>query len=211
MVFLMSLILVVKKGSMDEKSFWTNRYKTGTTGWDIGYPSTPIKEYVNQLPDKSISILIPGAGNAYEAEYLFQKGFRNINVLDISEIPLASFKHRNPEFPSSQLFHEDFFKHNGKYDLILEQTFFCSFIPTDQNRIQYFKTIHHLLCPEGILAGVWFNFPLTEDMETRPFGGNKELYMRYLKPYFKVHTFESCYNSIPERQGKELFAILERK
>ena len=28
--------------------FWTQRYKEGSTGWDIGYPSTPIKEYIDK-------------------------------------------------------------------------------------------------------------------------------------------------------------------
>jgi len=63
-------------------------------GWDIGYPSTPIKEYADQLTDKSIQILIPGAGNAYEAEYLWKQGFSNVHILDISEIPLKEFKKR---------------------------------------------------------------------------------------------------------------------
>ena len=48
----------------EEQSYWTKRYQEESTGWDIGYPSTPLKEYIDQLEDKSISILIPGAGNA---------------------------------------------------------------------------------------------------------------------------------------------------
>ncbi len=48
-----------------EENYWTNRYKIESTGWDIGYASTPLKEYIDQLSDKTIRILIPGAGNAY--------------------------------------------------------------------------------------------------------------------------------------------------
>lgn len=54
-----------------EETYWTTRYKEKKTGWDIGYPSTPIKAYADQLTDKQLKILIPGAGNAYEAEYFF--------------------------------------------------------------------------------------------------------------------------------------------
>ncbi len=71
--------------------------------------------------------MIPGAGNAYEAEYLFKQGFKNIFVLDISEKPLITFSERFPEFPESQLILGDFFTHKGLYDLIIEQTFFCSY------------------------------------------------------------------------------------
>ena len=90
----------------------------------------------------------------------------------------------------------NFFEHKGKYDLIIEQTFLCSFPPTTSNRASYAIKMHELLAEEGKLVGVWFNVPLTGDMEKRPFGGNKEEYLKYLSPYFNVKTFESCHNSI---------------
>lgn len=195
--------------NINEKDYWTKRYQENNTGWDIGYCSTPIKAYVDQLKHKSIDILIPGAGNAYEAEYFLNQGFKNVHILDISQIPLRKFENRNPNFPKNQLIHEDFFEHLGQYDLIIEQTFFCSFVPTDANRNAYVKKMHSLLKSNGKLVGLWFDFPLSIDMEKRPFGGDKDLYESYLKPYFKTLSFERCYNSIPQRAGKELFGIFE--
>ena len=194
-----------------EENYWSLRYKEQRTGWDIGYPSTPLKEYIDQLSDKSIKILIPGAGNAYEAEYLWQQGFTNVYILDIAATPLEVFQKRNPDFPSLQLLQEDFFTHQGVYDLILEQTFFCSFIPTAKNRFAYAKQISALLQVKGKLVGLWFAIPLTGDIEKRPFGGDKELYLNYLCKYLKLLSFEPCYNSIPPRQGKELFGIFANK
>ncbi len=191
------------------QDYWSQRYKNDLIGWDIGYPSTPIKEYIDQLKDKNISILIPGAGNAYEAEYLWGQGFQNVFVMDISEIPLKEFRKRIPNFPKNQLLHTDFFDHKGQYDLILEQTFFCSIVPTDKNRLAYARHMSRLLKPSSKLVGVWFDIPLTGDMEKRPFGGNKTLYLRYLEPYLNTKTFERCYNSIPPRMGNELFGIFE--
>ena len=81
------------------KFYWENNYKNKKMGWDIGYVSTPIKTYIDQLINKETSILIPGAGNAYEAEYLFQTGFKNITVLDIAKQPLRSLQKRVPLFP----------------------------------------------------------------------------------------------------------------
>ena len=194
-----------------EEEYWTNRYINNTTGWDIGNPSTPLKEYIDQLTDKSIKILIPGAGNAYEAEYLIQKGFENIYVLDISNLPLAEFAKRNPTFNQSHLIKEDFFLHEGNYDLIFEQTFFCSFPPLRSRRIAYVEKMHSLLNTSGKLVGLWFDIPLTGDMEKRPFGGDKALYLEYFEKYFNIETFESCYNSIPPRSGNEFFGILSKK
>ncbi len=195
-----------------QEAYWSTRYQEERTGWDIGYPATPLKEYIDQLQDKTITILIPGAGNAYEAEYLFQQGFSNVYVLDVSEIPLQALQQRVPDFPKEQLIHGDFFTHQGAYDLILEQTFFCSFPPTRDNRVGYGEQIGRLLAPKGKLVGVWFDLPLVKgEFEKRPFGGSKEEYLRYLAPYFETSTFESCYNSIPARAGNELFGIFIKK
>ncbi len=195
----------------NERKYWTEQYQENRTGWDIGYPSTPIKEYIDQLTDKNISILIPGAGNAYEAEYLWQKEFKNVHVMDISEIPLEKFKDRNPKFPKNQLLLENFFEHKKQYDLILEQTFFCSFVPTDVNRNLYAQQMANLLNTSGKLVGVWFNIPLSGDMEKRPFGGTKKQYLNHLKPYFETLTFTECRNSIPPRTDSELFGIFIKK
>jgi len=67
-----------------------------------------------------------------------------------------------------------------------------------------------LLNPNGKLVGVWFNHPLTEDMDKRPFGGSKEEYIKYLSPFFHVKSLNDCYNSYKSRAGKELFGIFEK-
>ncbi|TBM99743.1 methyltransferase domain-containing protein [Hyunsoonleella flava] len=192
------------------EDYWSKRYQEENTGWDIGAPSTPLKTYIDQLADKSLKIIIPGAGNAYEAEYLFKNGFKNIYILDIAKVPLEAFQKRVPEFPSKHIIHDDFFKHQNTYDLILEQTFFCSFPPLPETRKAYAKKMFNLLKPNGKLVGLWFDFPLTGDMEKRPFGGTKEEYLSYFKPYFKVITFERSYNSITPRMSNELFGIFKK-
>lgn len=199
------------KNTQSENDFWSLRYEEQRMGWDIGYPSTPLKTYIDQLTDKSLKILIPGAGNAYEAEYLFQQGFTNIFVLDISKSPLEAFQKRLPDFPSPHLLHGNFFELEGQYDLIFEQTFFCSFPPTTQNRELYVQTMSQLLKPQGKLVGLWFDIPLTGDMVKRPFGGTREIYLSYLSPHFETLIFEKCYNSIPPRAGEELFGIFRKK
>jgi len=193
----------------DQEAYWTGRYEEENTGWDIGYPSTPLKMYIDQLTDKDLQILIPGAGNSYEAEYLFNEGFKNIHVLDISALPLQALKKRVSEFPDSQLLQEDFFRHTGQYDLILEQTFFCSFEPSVENRRNYAKKMHALLKPNGKLVGVWFKHPLIEGAK-RPYGGTRAEYLEYFEDSYEVVVFEDCYNSIKPRMGNELFGIFKK-
>ena len=198
------------KDTQKEQAFWTERYQKNQTGWDIGYPSTPLKAYFDQLKNKDLKILIPGAGNAYEAEYLWQQGFKNVYVLDISEHPLKAFKQRLTDFPSDQLLLGNFFEQQGQYDLIIEQTFFCSFEPTKKNRITYSQQIADLLVDGGKLVGLWFTFPLNINPPKPPYGGTKEEYLSYFSPYFTIKTFRACYNSIKPRSGNELFGIFEK-
>ncbi len=107
-----------------DENFWDNRYKIKNTGWDIGYISTPLKEYFNQLENKGQKILIPGGGNSYEAEYLCNLGFKNVYVVDISLTALSNLQKRVPAFPKDHLLHTNFFNLKGDFDFIIEQTFF---------------------------------------------------------------------------------------
>lgn len=191
--------------SLDE-SYWDERYKSGQTGWDLGAISEPLKTYFDQLTDPDIRILIPGGGNSYEAEYLFNKGFKNIFVIDLSQNALENFAMRVPEFPKDHLIHDDFFNLNGKFDLIIEQTFFCALDPS--LRPSYARQMHSLLYPQGKLAGLLFNFPLTS--EGPPFGGDLEEYKNYFEPFFQIEILKPSYNSIPPRSGRELFFKLKK-
>ena len=190
-----------------DQAYWTNRYLQGKTGWDIGEVSTPLKEYIDQLEDKSRKILIPGAGNAYEAEYLWSQGFEQVHVVDLSGEPLRHLKNRVPDFPSENLLQKDFFELEGTYDLILEQTFFCALQP--QLRPAYVSKMNELLSAQGKLVGLLFNIPLNDDQP--PFGGSKKEYERLFQDQFDIRLMETAYNSIPPRAGNELFIQMKRK
>lgn len=191
--------------SILNENYWDQRYQNNETGWDIGTISTPLKDYIDQLKDKSIKILIPGCGNAHEAEYLYHSGFTNVYVIDLSKIPLDNFSSRVPEFPKSHLIQGDLFDYTGQFDLILEQTIFCAIEPKLRNA--YAKKAAELLTPNGKLTGVLFN---REFVEGPPFGGNTDEYKSYFNIYFSNVSIEPCYNSIKPREGSEVFMICKK-
>ncbi|MCE7996012.1 MAG: methyltransferase domain-containing protein [Roseivirga sp.] len=186
------------------EDYWSGRYQNGQIGWDIGYVSTPLKAYIDQLEDKSVKILIPGAGNSYEAEYLHERGFTEVFVMDLSLAPLKNLKSRVPDFPEKHLLCQDFFDHDEQYDLILEQTFFCALNP--DLRSAYVSKANQLLKPTGKIAGLLFNIPLFEDHP--PFGGHKNEYEALFSEFFNIEIMETAHNSIPPRAGNELFIKL---
>jgi methyl halide transferase len=190
---------------MHQTRYWSNRYLNNTAGWDTGSISTPLKEYFDQLNNKSISILIPGCGNSYEAEYLLQKGFTNITLIDISTLLCRRLEERLQQHHSAgvKIICGDFFEHEGQYDLIVEQTFFCALDPS--LRKTYVTKMHQLLKPGGKLAGLLFSRAFEGGP---PFGGNEKEYRELFSQIFCIAAMEPCNNSIAPRNGAELFIRL---
>ena len=186
-------------------SYWDNRYEDKNTGWDVGDISTPLKNYIDQLTNKDIAILVPGCGNAYEADYLLKQGFTNITLIDISPVLISGIQKKFAAFTGHQLrvIWDDFFNLQESFDLILEQTFFCALDPA--LRKKYAAKMFELLKPGGKLAGVLFN----RNFEGGPpFGGNKNEYEKLFQNKFEIKAMEDCYNSIGPRNGSELFINL---
>lgn len=189
------------------EKYWSKHYQADRIGWDIGYVSPPIKEYIDQLTDKTIKILIPGAGNSYEVEYLHNQGFTNVYLLEFADSPIRNFLQRVPDFPKEHIVQEDFFKHQETYNLIIEQTFFSSLHPKD--RSEYVNKTHELLLNKGVLAGLLFSIDFKNDFP--PFGGNKSEYSKLFSEKFTIKILETAYNSIKPRRGNELFFKMLKK
>ncbi len=194
--------------------YWNDRYLHDQTGWDAQEITPPLREYFDQLGDKSIKILIPGCGNAHEARHLFNAGFTNTHLLDIAATPLLNFAQVVPGFPKDQLVHSDFFEFDGQFDLIVEQTFFCSL--NRELRPKYVRKMYELLTPGGKLVGLLFNndLQMVKDRlgpDHPPYGGSKEEYAALFEALFSVDVMELSYNSLKPRQGNELFIKLIKK
>lgn len=189
------------------EDFWDNRYKNNDIGWNLGEVSPPLKAYFDQLTDKDLMILIPGGGNSYEAEYLHNKGFKNVYVVDLSKTAFNNIKLREPSFPSTHLIHKNFFDLKLSFNLIIEQTFFCAIDPN--LRPTYGAKAFELLKKNGKIVGLLFDDVLNNDHP--PFGGCKVEYLEYFKPYFNIQLMEAAYNSHQSRDGRELFFKVQKK
>jgi SAM-dependent methyltransferase len=188
------------------QNFWNDQYLAQSTGWDLGQVSPPLKAYIDQITDKNIKILIPGCGNSYEAEYLLQQGFTDVNLIDIAPELVQRLQTKFKLNPHINIVLGDFFEHEGEYDLILEQTFFCALDPT--LRKNYVEKMAKLLKNKGKIAGVLFSKIF--DIAGPPFGGTIEEYQELFKEIFDFKVFDPCYNSYDKRSGNELFIVLEK-
>ena len=103
--------------------YWNERYLNNASHWDLGVVSPPLKTYIDQLADKNSSILIPGAGNSYEAVYLMEQGFTNITVIDIAPIVIQVLQEKYPNQKSIQFIETDFFNHRANFLLCPRPSF----------------------------------------------------------------------------------------
>lgn len=194
-----------------DAAYWQGRYAAGRDAWDAHAITPPLRAYFDQLDvNQQPRILIPGAGRAYEAEYLQQLGFEHVFVADLAPEPLENLATRVPAFPKEHLLLADFFAlpHAPPYDLIVEQTFFCALSPA--LRPAYAQQCAALLRPGGTLMGLLFDTDFGPVQEP-PFGGSKQEYREYFAPYFDFRHFETATNSLKPRQGRELFICLKKK
>ncbi len=190
-----------------DKKFWDNLWKNKLTGWDIGSISTPLSAYFDQYTVKDAKILIPGCGNAYEAEHLLALGFSDITLLDIAPEVVIRLKEKFKTLETINVIEGDFFHHQGQYDILLEQTFFCALPP--EQRHAYVSHAYNLLRDGGKIVGLLFDKDF--DSPLPPYGGSENEYRKLFEKNFVIKNMEKCYNSITPRKNTELFIILTKK
>jgi len=183
-----------------DQQFWDAQYQANQTGWDLGKASPPLVNLIDSLTNKALRILIPGAGNAYEAAYLLHKGFTNVTIVDIAPTVVEKLQALYAGNSNIKIVLDDFFNHNGKYDLIIEQTFFCALPPT--MRQKYVWKMHQLLNESGVLSGLLFNRTFEV---SPPFGGNQIEYEQLFNVAFNFNNVKVADNSVAPRAGFELF------
>jgi len=186
--------------------YWEDRYSKGETGWDMKGPAPWLLPATKLFPDTSARILIPGCGNGHEVLQLLSLGYKKITALDFSESACRKLSASLPAETAYSVLCEDFFAHRGTYDVVLEQTFFCSFHPS--RRPGYVSHMHSLLSSNGLLMGVLF----ASDFSTAgpPFGGRREDYMSLFQTRFSRVEMELCTSSHPARSGNELLFVCEK-
>ena len=190
-----------------DQSFWNKRWENNQTGWDIRQASPAIIAYMAQYVNKDAAILIPGCGNAHEAKWLLENDFTNITLIDIAPRAVAKLQEKYEKNLAVKVILGDFFEHQGHYDLIIEQTFFCAIDP--KLRQNYVAQSASLLNKNGKIIGLLFNTEF-EQMGP-PFGGNSIEYQELFENHFSIKKMENCFNSIKPRANTEIFINFVKK
>jgi cyclopropane fatty-acyl-phospholipid synthase-like methyltransferase len=198
-----------KNGYLQED--WQRHYDEGDLGWDLGQVAPPfIKLFESKtiLPGKT---LIPGCGRGHEVIYLAENGFE-VTAVDYSPGAVNHLKSTVQERNlKCEVLNMDFFgidsAHNGVYDLLIEQTFFCAISP--EQRSSYVSTVARALKKGGMLAGLFYH--TGEEEGGPPFNTTREDIKKYFSDSFEIRQLSKAEDSAEQRKNKEWLAILIKK
>ncbi len=189
---------------------WQRHYDENDLGWDLGQVAPP---FVSLLESNTIvpgKTLVPGCGRGHEVIFLAENGFE-VTAVDYSA---GAVNHLNSVIQkrqlNSQILYLDFFAldstHDGIYDLLIEQTFFCAISPVQ--RPLYVATVARALRKGGMIAGLFYH---TGQEGGPPFNTTREDIINHFSDSFEIKELDQAMNSAEERKEKEWLAILVKK
>ena len=198
---------------MDEKDYkcedWQRHYEENDLGWDLGQVAPPFVKLWQEEKLPLGKVLVPGCGRGHEVVFLAENGF-DVTAIDFSSGAVTylknALKKRNLE---GRILHQDFFSldesHEGVYDLVLEQTFFCAISP--KQRRDYVLNVSRILKPGGILVGLFYH---TDEQGGPPYNTTREDIERHFSKKFEIQELDKTSLSAEQRKDKEWLGILKK-
>jgi methyl halide transferase len=189
---------------------WKRHYDEDDLGWDLGQVAPP---FVNLLESKAIfpgKTLVPGCGRGHEVIFLAENGFE-VTAVDFSLGAINYLKSNVQERKlKCEILHMNFFEmnavHNGTFDMVIEQTFFCAISP--EQRISYVSTVARALKQGGMLAGLFYH---TGEEGGPPFNTTREDIVKLFSDLFEIRQLTRAEDSAEQRKNKEWIVILIKK
>ncbi len=190
--------------------YWQNVYHTeGKPGWDLQDSAEAFKDMIQRIKFPKCRVLVLGCGEGHDAA-LFAEAGHLVTAVDFSaegiKRGIEKYQHlKNLTFVQENIFNlpQDW---NFSFDVIIEHTFYCA-IPTLQRK-NLVTLWRRLLHEEGQLMGVFFTMLKRSGP---PYGASEYELRRMLSPYFQFLFWGRWRQSLPRRQGKELFVLAKKR
>ena len=199
---------------MTEKEYnredWQGHYETNDLGWDLGQVAPPFVKLWEEGKLPAGNVLVPGCGRGHEVVFLAENGF-DVTAIDFSRGAVTYLERALEERNlNGRVLHQDFFcmenYHDGIYDLVLEQTFFCAISP--RKRQDYVQSVTRLLKPRGMLVGLFYQ---TDKEGGPPYNTTREDIERNFAKNFEIQELDKTSLSHEQRKDKEWLGILKKK
>lgn len=189
---------------------WQKHYADDDLRWDLGQAAPP---FVRLWEEKKLGrgrAIIPGCGRGHEVLFLAKNGF-HVTGLDYApgavDLLSRSLKEKGLQ---ADVLHRDFFEldgnHVSRYDLMLEQAFFCAIHPS--MRPAYVETAARILKKDGLLAALFYE---TNEEGGPPFNTTPADVIERFSGEFHIESLEKTPHSVEKRKDKEWLGLLRKK
>ncbi|HEY9730634.1 MAG TPA: methyltransferase domain-containing protein [Drouetiella sp.] len=199
--------------TVETVEFWEGLYQRNITPWELGTYSPPLKTFLDspyRVPAGKVAVL--GCGTGFDALLFAYYGY-NVVAFDFAPSAVAStraklaqygFLGKNAEVVQKDIF--DLYSYRGAFDYVLEQTCFCAIHPA--RRKNYELMVRDVLKPDGKLIALWWL--IDRQGAGPPFPVSKDELFELFSPHFRFDLVHQPTDSVPDRKGKELFALLSK-
>lgn len=196
--------------NLENSQYWCDVYNSSSKpGWDLGAPANALKDMLPRLKLPKSRVLVLGCGEGHDAAFFAESG-HVVTAIDFSAQAIARAKKNYGDYSQLTFFEMDIFKLPsdwiGQFDIVFEHTCYCAINPNKRNELA--KVWRTLLQPQGFLMGVFFTM---DKINGPPYGATEWEIRERLKKYFQFTFWGRWHDSIPGRQGKELFLYSQKK
>ena len=200
----------VSEQQVEKEQYWSKIYQDEESpGWNLNEPAEALKDMVPRLKLVRSRVLVLGCGEGHDAAYFASLG-HIVTAVDISPEAISRAKAKYGDQPNLNFLEADLFKlpdnFSHSFDIIFEHTCYCAINPTLRRKLV--KVWNRLLTETGYLMGVFFAF---EKRQGPPFGGSEWELRQRLKDSYQPVFWGRWKQSVPRRQGKELFIYCKKK
>jgi SAM-dependent methyltransferase len=190
--------------------FWQSRYDTGNIPWDLGQASPHFAALLQSQPEwlKPGKLAALGCGRGHDAALFARAGFETVGF-DYAPGAIQEAQAlygQLGQFQQANIFDLADPKSSwaGQFDYALEHTCFCAILP--QERPAYVNSLRHLLKPNGLLIGVFWEH---EAPDGPPFSTPEAQIREAFEPDFAVVSMQALAPA-DDRKGTERLVVLRR-
>lgn len=194
---------------LSNSDFWTKIYNEGDAGWDLADAAVAFKDMIQRLKFPKGRFLVLGCGAGHDAA-LFAKAGHVVTAVDFSAGAIEQAKKLYGHLENLTFIQQDIFtlphEWNESFDVIIEHTCFCAIEP--HRRKEMVKLWRRLLHEEGQIMGVFFSMLKRAGP---PYGSSEWEIRELLKDSFQFLFWGRWRESLPKREGRELFVLAKKR
>ena len=197
---------------MSDQERWEERYRTGSTPWDIGRPDFNLTEMVTEKPIRNCKALEIGCGTGSNAVWLVQQNF-SVTATDVSDIAIQKAKERASDAGVKCVFLVSDFLNDeipgAPFGFVFDRGCFHSF-DSDEERKQLAENVAFHLEKEGL----WLSLVGSTDGPPREVGppqrSARDIVIA-VEPYFEILSLSSSHFDSESPEPPRNWVCLMRK